>query len=763
MRARRFIATLRRLAAATWPRLAVFTALAVLAEWPFLSHAGSMVDYRDAQYFTLFEDSARISVLKFHQLPLWNPYYCGGIYALGTPSARFTAPTFVLTLLFGTLRSSSIVAVLATIAGLEGTYRYARARGAGPLGAALAAPIFALSGFFPRSAAFEWINFLGFELLPWAALGLRRGLQGSLRGALLAAGAVGWMTCFGGTYAAPYMLLIGAWEAAEALWRLRRDRARIRVAIGNVALAAVLAAGLAAVRLWPIAETLAAAPRLLGALASIPPLEMLQLLFGRTIPMRGDFIVGVLVLPLALLAAIDRRALWLLVGALFWTWLASGYSAHPSGYAILRGIPPYTMLRSPERFLVPFAMLYAVLAARGLGKLQILVRARRGRRFGSPWIPVAAATLLGINAGVLVDNSWSWQRGRTLMAAPAELREASDFAKARGNRWLAAYYPGMARGTLSCFDDYQVPQSAALRGDLPHEELLAAADVGAGKVERVSWSPDRIELHVELSRPARVIVNQNWHPGWRSSLGFVTSDQDRLAVDLPEGAHDVTLRFLPRSAVGGIAATLLALGAIAFLLVYVRRRGEPRTPRAWTLCAAVATTPLWGVGLAFALVREPPRPPPRFVLPDGDPMIADAPPPQAEALGVRFTDGVTLQAARVVSHVVPEGPMVDLELDWRLAGPAPPGLGVFVHIEPDKGDVVNVDHVALATVAPFEAFPADKTLRDALPPIALEAGKTYKVYVGLWRARRGGERLPVVDKGSATLDGDRVVITTLHF
>ncbi|HSQ66332.1 MAG TPA: hypothetical protein VLM85_24080, partial [Polyangiaceae bacterium] len=79
MRARRFLVTLRRLAAATWPRLAVFTALAVLAEWPFLSHAGSMVDYRDAQYFTLFEDSARISVLKFHQLPLWNPYYCGGI------------------------------------------------------------------------------------------------------------------------------------------------------------------------------------------------------------------------------------------------------------------------------------------------------------------------------------------------------------------------------------------------------------------------------------------------------------------------------------------------------------------------------------------------------------------------------------------------------------------------------------------------------------------------------------------------------------
>jgi len=764
MKARRFLAVLRDLAAATWTRLAIFTALSVLAQWPFLSHAGAMVDYRDAQYFTLFEDSARISVLKFHQLPLWDPYYCGGIYSLGTPSARFTSPTFLLTLLFGTLRSSSLVAVLATLAGLEGTYRYARARGAGPLGATLAAPIFALTGFFPRSAAFEWINFLGFELIPWAALGLRRALEGSMRGALLAAGTIGWMTCFGGTYAAPYMLLIGIWEAGEVLWRLRRDRGRVKRAIGHVMIAGLLAGGIAAVRLWPIGETLSAAPRLIGAIASIGPLTMLQLLFGKTIPMRGDFLVGVLALPLALFAAIDRRAIWLLTGALFWTWLASGYAAHPSGYAILRTIPPYTMLRSPERFLVPFALLYAVLAARGLGRLEVFVRARRrqGRRWGSPWVRVAAATLLGINAGVLVDNAWSWQRGRTLLPPPVELREASDFAQARGNRWLAAYYPSLARGTLSCFDDYQVPQSAELRGDLAHEELLANDSVGAGKVERVAWSPNRIDLHAELTRPARVIVNQNWHPGWRSSLGAVTSDADRLAVDLPEGSHDVSLTFLPRSAVGGATTTLLALAGLAAIFWLTKRRGEPRTARAWGICAALAVAPLSGVGLAFAFVHEPPRPPQRLVLPTGEPMVADAPPPHASPLNVRLEDGVTLEAARTVTRILPEGPTLDLELDWRLAQTAPPGLGIFVHITPDAGDAVNVDHVALATLAPFESLPANKTLRDAIPPIALEPNKTYEIYVGVWRARRGGQRLHVTDNGSATVDADAVRIGTLH-
>ncbi len=758
--ARRLLAGLGRLAAATWTRLAIFTAIAVAAEWPYLMHAGAMIDYRDAQYFTLFEESARISVLKFHQLPLWNPYYCGGIYHLGTPSARFTAPTFLLTLLFGTLRASSLVAVLATLAGFEGTYRYARARGARALGALLTAPVFALAGFFPRSAAFEWINFLGFELLPWAALGLRIALRGRLSGALLAGAAIGWMTCFGGTYAAPYMLLVGLWEAAEAIVALRRDRPAMMRGVANAAIAAVMAATLAAVRLWPIAETLAASPRLLGEFSAIGPLSMLQLLFGKTIPMRGDFLVGVLALPLAVYAAISRRAAWLLVPSLFWLWLASGYSAHPSGFAILRTIPPYTMLRSPERFLIPFALLYAVLAARGLGRLEVWLRARR--RASAPWIHLAAATLLGINAGVLVDNAWGWQTGRSLMPPPVELRAASGFAQARGNRWLAAYYPAMARGTLSCFDDYQIPQSAALRGNLQHEEALADSDAGAGKVERVAWSPNAIDLHVELTRAARVVVNQNWHPGWHATLGTVVSDQDRLAVDLPAGTHDVRLRFLPRSGLGGGSTSAIAIVSLLALFWIVRKRGEPRDARSWAVCAAIAVAPVSGVALAYALVHEPPRPTTPFVLPSGDPIVTDAPPPDAQRLGVRLDEGLMLEAARVSPRPTPEGPTLDLELDWRLARPVTPGLGIFVHIEPDQGETANVDHVTLAAVAPFEAFPIDKTLRDVIPPVALEPNKTYKIYVGVWRARRGGDRLRVVDKGTATVEDDRVLIATLH-
>jgi len=748
---RRPVAFLRDLAGNAWARAALFVTLAAIAKIVWLWNAGAMDDYRDAQYFTLFEDSARLTIAEHHQFPFWNPYYCGGVSALGTPSARFTSPTIVLTLLFGTLRANPLIAILLCVIGLEGMYRYARAQGAGTLGALACAPVFALCGFFPRSGAFDWVNFFGFELLPWAALGLRRAFQeDSQKHAVLAGVAVGFMTCFGGTYAAPYTLLVGLWELAEAVWMHRRDPKRLgRIATAG-AIAALLAAGIACVRLWPIAETLASSPRVVGTTEANPPLTVVQYLFGSRIPFRGDFLVGALVLPFAVAAALERRGMWLLTSACFYLWLASGYAATPSGFALLRNVPPYTMLRSPERFLVLFALAYAVLAARGFSRFEALARKKNWKR--KHVVMTIALALVCIDDGVLVDNDWSWQRGRTLMAAPVR-EEKREFAQARGDRWLAAYYPGLDRGTLSCFDDYPIPQSAALRGDLPHDEFLA--DSSAGTVERRAWSPNAITLHVDVTRDARVIVNQNWHPGWKSDVGTVVSDHDRLAIDVPAGSHDVVVRFAPRSGVYGLWTSLFALAACV-VIVRARRVATNR----WS-ALGVAIAPLTVAGAALAFVHEPKRPEQKLTLQNGEPIAQTDPPQGAQRVDAEIEGGITLEATRIVTHPTSDGPMLDFELDWKLAGPPPPGLGIFVHFEPDKGDSVNVDHVDLATIAPFEALPLHMTLRDVLPGIAIESGKSYKIYVGVWRARRNGTRLKVLSPGKVTVDQDRLLVATL--
>ncbi len=758
----RAYAVLRHAAADPGVRAAYFVGIALAATWPALANANLLNDFRDAQYFTLFEEAARLSVARFHQLPLWDPYYCGGISGIGTPSARFVSPTFLLTLFFGTLRGEALIAMAMTVVGLEGTFRYVRERGGGHLASMTAAALFALSGLFPHTAALGWTNFLGFELVPWALLGIRQALRGSRRGIVVAALSVAWMIGFGGTYTGPLTLLAAAFDTLSmvaAAWQRPSRIPRLSLMVIPVVL---LTAALCLVRLWSVTETLAASPRIIGETGGLSWTQIGHALFGDRAGRfgRADFLIGLPALPVVVLGLFRRKSIVVTLGGLLWIWLAHGHKAHPSLFALLRSVPPYTMLRAPERFLVFVALVAAVLAAVGVRRLELLGRRKRTSIFFAI-APFACHALLIGDTVLLISNAHAETNGRTMVAPPTRIHR--DFHQSRGNRWLAITYPFMSRGSLSCFDDYNVAQSPALRGDLVNEEYLLDSD--AGTVRRSAWSPNRIDLHVELVKDARVYVNQNWHPGWRSSLGTVASDDGRLAVDLPAGAHDVTLRFLPRSAVGGIATFMLGLVAATLLLWRADRQDHVRLGRDFVLTTAVCLLPFAATGLSFALIREPRRPPPALLTPAGEPMIVDAPSEHATRLGSRWGEGIILEAADIVVEPGDNEEMpATVELDWRVTKKLPSGLGVFVHFE-KAGTHFGSDHVLLSSLMPIEDAPLDKTLRDVCEVAVIPRDKaeaTWNVYVGLWRARGDQTRLRVIDPGETTLNKNRVLVGTIH-
>lgn len=82
-------------------------------------------------------------------------------------------------------------------------------------------------------------------------------------------------------------------------------------------------------------------------------------------------------------------------------------------------------------------------------------------------------------------------------------------------------------------------------------------------------TPNTLRVSVHLNRPALVVVNQNFFPGWRTTTGRVVSYNDLLAVRLQPGDHDVGLSYAPRSVLVGamISALTTAVGALT-----VRRR-----------------------------------------------------------------------------------------------------------------------------------------------------------------------------------------------
>jgi hypothetical protein len=767
----------RRVAASTPLRLLFFAVLALVAAWPLLASAPALNDFRDAHVLGHYETFARDSLLRWHQAPLWDPYYCGGMYVLGTPQARFLSPTFLLTLLFGETRGESLTAFAMILVGLEGAFRYARSRRATSLGAMCAAPVFALSGMFATAPELGWVGFFGFELLPWIALGVRRTLAGERASVVMAAAGMAWCVGFGGTYPAPIAALWCGFELVEWIvrvaWRRpskggRPSRGRVLVAgVGMAAVAALLAVELGAVRLWPIADTLRAAPRVIGG----APGNGWSVLEGMLFLPRVDdtenatFLVGWIVLPVALVGLVRWSSWGLSILGVLWCWLAAGYEAKPSLFDALRQLPVYATLRYPERCLVPFALVVSVLAALGVTALEARARSLSKReRPGSLLVTrlvLGLATLaLALNLIPDLGQFSEHADARVVVAPPVDDEAPRPFHQARGNRWALAYYEPMNRGSLSCWEAYPVPQSQLLRGDRIREAWVLDDEeaTAAGTVTERRWSPQAIELDVDLARPAIVAINQNWHAGWRASAGEVRSDHGLLTVALPPGQRTLSLWFSPRSATGGALTSLAALAVAVAIAVEARKRRFVRGRCEAGVLLALVGAPLIPLVLTTALVHEASAIEPLLTL-DGRPVIADAIGEGAVRIDARLAGDVTLEAAALSDPEPRAGSDVTLELDWRRGEPVPRDVGVFVHIDPSSGATIEGDHVLLSSVLDLEDAPREKTLRDVLPIHVPEdaTGKTFKVWVGLWRVRREGARLRVVESGHAIVEDNRIL------
>jgi hypothetical protein len=748
-----------RIAVASTPlRLAVFGILVLGAKWQLLGQSGFFNDSTDAQHFSIYEEAARVAVTKFHELPFWNPYYCGGLPALGTPSARFASPAFLLTLLLGTLRAEPLILAGMTVIGLEGTYRYVRECGGGPLGAALSAPVFALSGCFMHWPLFGWTNFYSFQLIPWALLGARSAFRGSPRGVVVLAVAVSWMIGFGGTYAAPLTAIAIAWEGLLVIGKKwGRPREVVRVLL-FACVAASFAALMSLVRLWPIVDTLSSSPRILGGTESSSPGQLWFGLFGEEGPaiFRGGYLIGKTLLPLFLLGAFRKRALPFLASSLLWLWLAQGYGFHGSLFGVLRMVPPFTMLRAPERVLPFFALGFAVVTALFLRWVELMARRKKAMAL----LALACVGAFGGNIYRLVKNDSEITAFRTQAAPPAEVDR--PFRQTRGNRWIGFYYAEMSRGTLACFDDYNIPESADLRGDLPEEEYLR--DPEAGTVTRRAWAPNRLDLDVVLSRPARVYINQNWHPGWHTSDGVIVDDDGLLTVDLPAGTHTVVLRFWPRSAVLGGLTSLAAFAVAVYVWRRTRRRPEFGSGRVLAGEIALFAIPVFIPLLGLLVLREPRRPPTPLVTPEGEAIVVSGPPKGAQRVDEHWVDeGITLEAVRFDRSPGPSkgDTWLSVELDWRLAKKPPAGLAVSLQVDGSSKGIIAFDYALFSGALLIDDAPLMKTLRDVSQPLLLTRGsgpRTIRVLVGLSYARLNGRPLTNVHGGAERDDDGRVVV-----
>ena len=135
--------------------------------WQYLT-TGSRILEGDFDYYSQLYEAFRISVLKFHQFPLWNPWMSGGIPLLANPQFGLLSIQALLVVVFGAVYGLKLAYICYAIAGFWGMYALCRqpAVQAGKLRSLLVAGLWVCNGFF-AGHSISHFTFSSFFLLPW--------------------------------------------------------------------------------------------------------------------------------------------------------------------------------------------------------------------------------------------------------------------------------------------------------------------------------------------------------------------------------------------------------------------------------------------------------------------------------------------------------------------------------------------------------------------------------------------------------------------
>ncbi|MGZ6243901.1 MAG: hypothetical protein ACXWN9_15115, partial [Candidatus Binataceae bacterium] len=135
--------------------------------YPLVLHPGVLSSFWDWDFAMQLTLAGYRSIIGYHQLPLWNPWKCGGAPLLANPQARILTPFFPLSLIFGPAAGAHLEVPLHLAMAWAGGYVLGRVLEMRPLGAVACASAFAASSWFPLHVASGELVMMGFCYLPW--------------------------------------------------------------------------------------------------------------------------------------------------------------------------------------------------------------------------------------------------------------------------------------------------------------------------------------------------------------------------------------------------------------------------------------------------------------------------------------------------------------------------------------------------------------------------------------------------------------------
>lgn len=513
----------------------------------------------------------RSAVIEHGELPLWNPHTVGGVPMLGFHESIAMAPTFPLVLAFGPVLGMKLRIVACCIAGVLLTYRLGRSWGLGPWSAAYAGSVSTLGGYLASHIWFGQPMWIATAFTPLVILGIDG------RRPWLAA--LGFMLMFVEGGLDIQFMVFGASLVAVTVMALdRRPRG-----IATLVACCAAFAGAMAVKLLPTIHFIVRAPRPMphgpgsGALHNARGLVQLRdalvsTRFHDDLPWtRGHWEdlahIGLAAVLLAIAGALllgrRRERLPWIVAAVACLVIAMDDGGIPGLWSTLHALPVIEQFEMPLRFAGVTTPILALLGGAALERLAALP-VRGARILAAVLGATAAIAPLVLTRSILALVFWN--------PPPAELPRSAF------HQWRAPTnyqdYPSvlMNRGNVAGLLATSPPVRVAAVGEPGYrgEAYLATGDGAVRETARTTCS---VTLEVDAPAPARLVLNVNGYPGWRTGAGAALDHEGLVAFDVPAGRSVLRAAYQPFDVRFGL---FVSLCTVSWFAATHRRKLDPQ-------------------------------------------------------------------------------------------------------------------------------------------------------------------------------------------
>ncbi|MGO8995353.1 MAG: hypothetical protein ACLQVI_18715 [Polyangiaceae bacterium] len=566
----------------------IFASALVTLFTPFFRNT-SLYGFRDWDPTSSYRYITVLSLVRYHELPWWHPFLCGGFPAWGYAegATNLVSPYLPLYLAFPIQIAERLEVIFSTLAALIFTYLLAGRVTRSASLRALVAVAYAINGRWVMQAAEGHGWHLQYAWLPLAIFFFDVSLQeGRLRWALYAGIVLATIAYMGGIYPLPHAalaLVLYASTFAVAQRSLRPFK--------SLAIAGLTGIGFAAPKLFPIIDLMRHYPRKIdssealglgqlvttlvdsrGTISHGPPVYM---------PIWGwheyGIYVGVwvaLAMLLAVLGPSERgRASSLRATGIVFLLLGCGAFHVYAPWTLLHELPTFSSQHVPSRFLMTAVLLlalsFAALAAKSLDHAIL----RHG------WIDLLLLAPVYFVATDIAALGLKSSKEIFTFSAPSieastEFHHATQLpyayeadGKQFGAQQLLAMFANT--GVIRC---YGVPgelvpgaiarESPAYRGEA---YVVDGAGSSSGTARVTEWTPNTATVQYAGAAPgATLVYNMNYDSSWSANGSPAIAYESAVATRVTAGAGEVKFRYYPRTLNWGLfvwfLTTLAAFG-----------------------------------------------------------------------------------------------------------------------------------------------------------------------------------------------------------